>query len=94
MGASKHNVAQVFNAETIIVGALAGLIGVGITLLLIIPINKIISVLSNGANVKAVLPVVAGIILVIISILLTLIGGIIPSRKAAKEDPVLALRSE
>lgn len=94
MGASKHNVAQVFNAETIIIGALAGLVGVGITLLLIIPINKIISVLSNGANVKAALPVVAGISLVIISIVLTLIGGIIPSRKAAKEDPVLALRSE
>ena len=94
MGASKHNVAQVFNAETIIIGALAGILGVGITLLLIIPINKIIFILSNGANVKAALPTVAGILLVIISITLTLIGGILPSRKAAKEDPVLALRSE
>ena len=94
MGASKHNVAQVFNAETIIIGALAGVLGVGITLLLIIPINKIIFILSNGANVKAALPTVAGIILIIISITLTLIGGILPSRKAAKEDPVLALRSE
>ena len=94
MGASKHNVAQVFNAETIIIGALAGILGVGITLLLIIPINKIIFVLSNGANVRAALPTVAGIILIIISITLTLIGGILPSRKAAKEDPVLALRSE
>ena len=94
MGASKHNVAQVFNAETIIIGALAGILGVGITLLLIIPINKIIFILSNGANVKAALPTVAGIILIIISITLTLIGGILPSRKAAKEDPVLALRSE
>ena len=94
MGASKRNVAQVFNAETIIIGALAGLIGVGITLLLIIPINKIISILSNGANVKAALPAVAAVSLIIISIVLTLIGGIIPSRKAAKEDPVLALRSE
>ena len=94
MGASKHNVAQVFNAETIIIGALAGILGVGITLLLIIPINKIIFILSNGANVKAALPTIAGILLVIISITLTLIGGILPSRKAAKEDPVLALRSE
>ena len=94
MGASKHNVAQVFNAETIIIGALAGIIGVGITLLLIIPINYIIGILSNGADVRAALPVAAGIALIVISIVLTLIGGIIPSRKAAKEDPVLALRSE
>ena len=94
MGASKRNVAQVFNAETFIIGALAGLIGVGITLLLIIPTNKIIYALSNGANVKASLPPIAALILIILSIVLTLIGGIIPSRKAAKEDPVLALRSE
>ena len=94
MGASKRNVAQVFNAETFIIGALAGFIGVGITLLLIIPINKIIYALSNGANVKAALPPIAGIILIVLSIILTLIGGIIPLRKAAKEDPVLALRSE
>ena len=94
MGASKHNVAQVFNAETIIIGARAGLIGVGITLLLLIPTNSIISAISNGANVRAALQPVAGIALIIISIVLTLIGGIIPSRKAAKEDPVLALRSE
>ena len=94
MGASKRNVAQVFNAETIIIGALAGIIGVGITLLLLIPTNKIIYAISNGANVKAILPVTAGIILIVLSIILTLIGGIIPSRKAAKEDPVLALRSE
>ena len=94
MGASKRNVAQVFNAETFIIGALAGLLGVGITLLLIIPTNRIIYTLSNGANVKAALPPVAGVILILLSIILTLIGGIIPSRKAAKEDPVLALRSE
>ena len=94
MGASKHNVAQVFNAETIIIGTLAGLIGVGITLLLIIPTNQIIASIANGVNVKAVLPPVAGIILIVLSIVLTLIGGVIPSRKATKEDPVLALRSE
>ena len=94
IGASKHNVSQVFNAETFIIGALAGLIGVGITVLLLIPTNKIIYALSNGVNVKAALPFEAGIVLIIISIVLTLIGGIIPSKKAAKEDPVLALRSE
>lgn len=94
MGASKQNISQVFNAETIIIGGLAGIIGVGITLLLIIPINQIIAVIANGVNVKASLPLGAGVILVILSIVLTLIGGIIPSKKAAKEDPVLALRSE
>ena len=94
IGASKHNIAQVFNAETFIIGALAGLIGVGITLLLLIPTNKIIYAVSNGANVKAALPVSAGIILIVLSIVLTLIGGILPSKKAAKEDPVLASRSE
>lgn len=94
MGASKQNVSQVFNAETIIIGGLAGIIGVGITLLLIIPINQIIAAISNGVNVKASLPLGAGIILIVLSIVLTLTGGIIPSKKAAKEDPVLALRSE
>ena len=94
MGASKTNVAQIFNAETIIIGLLAGVIGVVITVLLNFPINQIIYTLSNGANVKAALPLAAGIILITLSVLLTLIGGIIPSRKAAKEDPVLALRSE
>ena len=94
IGASKHNVSQVFNAETFIIGTLAGVIGIGITLLLLIPTNQIIASLSQGVNVKASLPAVAGIILIVLSIILTLIGGIIPSRKAAKEDPVLALRSE
>ena len=94
MGASKHNVAQVFNAETIIIGALAGIIGVGITLLLLIPTNQIIASIANGVDIKAVLPYTAAIILIVLSIILTLIGGIIPSRRAAKEDPVLALRSE
>ena len=94
MGASKHNISQIFNAETIIIGALAGLIGVGLTLLLIIPINRIIYSLSNGVNIKASLPFISGIVLIVLSIILTLIGGLIPSRKAAKEDPALALRSE
>ena len=94
MGASKQNISQVFNAETIIIGGLAGIIGIGITLILIIPINKIIAILSNGVNIKASLPFIAGIILIVLSVVLTLIGGIIPSKKAAKEDAVLALRSE
>ena len=94
MGASKRNISQVFNAETFIIGALAGLLGVGITLLLLIPANQIIASIAGGASVKAVLPISAGIILIGLSIVLTLIGGIIPSKKAAKEDPVLALRSE
>ena len=94
MGASKRNVGQVFNAETFIIGLLAGLIGIGITCLLLIPTNKLIYALSNGANVRASLPVVGAIILIVLSTILTLIGGIIPSRKAAREDPVLALRCE
>ena len=94
MGASKHNVGQVFNAETFIIGLLAGLIGIGITSILLIPTNKLIYALSNGANVRASLPFVGGIVLVVLSTILTLIGGIIPSKKAAKEDPVLALRCE
>lgn len=94
IGASKHNVSQVFNAETFMIGLLAGMIGIGITLLLLIPINQIIQAISQGVNVKAALPIGAGIILIVLSTVLTLIGGIIPSKKAAKEDPVLALRSE
>lgn len=94
IGASKHNISQVFNAETFIIGLLAGLIGVGVTLILLIPINQIIYSIAQGVNVTASLPVSAGIILIILSVILTLIGGIIPSKKAAKEDPVLALRTE
>jgi len=94
IGASKHNISQIFNAETLMIGLLAGIIGIGITILLLVPINHIIASISQGVNVKASLPTMAGIILVILSTVLTLIGGIIPSRKAAKEDPVLALRSE
>ena len=94
IGASKRNVAQVFNAETFIVGLFAGLIGIGVTLLLLIPINQIIHAIAEQDNINATLPVAAGIILVILSIVLTLTGGIIPSKKAAKADPVTALRTE
>lgn len=94
IGASKHNVAQVFNAETFMIGLLAGIIGIGVTLVLLIPINQIIRSIAGQYNIRASLPMLSGIILIILSTILTLIGGIIPSRKAAKEDPVTALRSE
>ena len=94
MGASKHNVAQVFNAETMITGFLAGIFGVGLSLLALIPINAIIHKLAEGNDVSAVLPWQAAIILVVLSIILTLIGGIIPSKTASRQDPVTALRTE
>lgn len=94
IGASRKNVSQVFNAETFIIGALAGLIGIGSTLLLLFPANYIIHTLAGNNNMNAALPAAGGIILIVLSIVLTLIGGIIPSRKAAKEDPVTALRTE
>jgi len=94
IGASKRNVSNVFNAETFIIGTLAGLLGVGITLLLILPANAIIHAVTGQYGVNAALPPAAGVLLVLLSIALTLIGGIIPSRKAAHSDPVAALRSE
>ena len=94
IGASKRNISQVFNAETFIVGLLAGVLGIVITLLLLIPGNMIIHSIAGNIDVSASLPVVGGVILIVLSVILTLIGGIIPSKKAAKSDPVSALRSE
>ena len=94
IGASKHNISQVFNAETFIIGLCAGLIGIGLTLLLLIPGNILIHSLADTTEINAALPPVSGIILVALSVLLTLLGGLIPSKKAAKSDPVTALRSE
>ncbi len=94
IGASKRNISSVFNAETFIIGSLAGLIGIEMTRLLLIPGNLLIHHLTNNPNVNAFLPVRASVILIILSIILTLIGGIIPSKKAAKSDPVAALRTE
>ena len=94
IGASKRNVSQVFNAETFIIGALAGLLGVGVTYLLLIPANRIIAHFAGDVQIRAYLPVTAAAILVALSIVLTLLGGLIPSRKAARQDPVAALRSE
>ena len=94
IGASRHNVSQVFNAETFIIGFCAGAMGIGITLLLLIPANSIIRSLTDGVNVKAALPPVAAVVLIGLSVVLTLIGGLIPSRQAAKSDPVTALRPD
>ena len=93
IGASKKDISRVFNAETFIIGLFSGLIGIGVTVLINIPISKVIESFINVAGVSA-LPWKGGVILVIISVILTLIGGLIPSRLAAKKDPVIALRSE
>ena len=94
IGASKHNISQVFNAETFIIGLCSGVLGVGISLLLLIPINSIIHSLLGMDTVNASLPIPSAIILIILSLILTIIGGFIPSKKAAKKDPVTALRTE
>ena len=94
IGASKRNISQVFNAETFIIGLLSGVLGILIAALLLIPGNALIHAISGNTEVNAILPVAGALILIVISVLLTLIGGIIPSRKAAKKDPVTALRTE
>ncbi len=94
IGASKRNISQVFNAETFIIGLCAGLIGVGVTLLVVPVINAIIHSLIGSADINAQLPVLSAVVLVLLSMLLTIIGGLIPSKKAANKDPVIALRSE
>ena len=94
IGASKRNISQVFNAETFIIGLCSGLIGVGVTLLLNIPINSIIHSLTGNMAINAQLPAGNALILIVLSMILTLIGGLIPSKQAAKKDPVIALRSE
>lgn len=93
IGASKHDISMVFNAETLIVGFVSGAMGILVTMLLIIPINAVIEYLSGISNVAG-LPWAAALILVLISMALTFIAGLIPARMAAKKDPVVALRSE
>lgn len=93
IGASKKDISRVFNAETLIVGLVAGLLGIGVTLLINIPINAIIKALSDVPGIAS-LPVAGGITLVVISVVLTVIAGLIPSKVASKKDPVEALRSE
>lgn len=94
MGASKRNVSSMFSAETVIIGFTSGLLGVMITYLLCIPINMILHQLTGLNNLSAILPVETAVTLIVVSMLLTLIAGIIPSRSAAKKDPVVALRTE
>ena len=94
IGASKKDIARIFNAETIIIGLCAGVIGIGLSLLLLIPINKILIGLTRISALKAILPAAGGVALVIISIFLTFIAGLIPSGMAARKDPVVALRTE
>jgi putative ABC transport system permease protein len=94
IGASKKDISRVFNAETLIIGFTAGLIGILVTLLLLIPINIILHTLTGIEILSAQLPVGGAVILVFISMLLTFIAGLIPSRVAAKKDPVTALRTE
>ena len=94
IGASKGNVSQIFNAETFIIGLCAGIIGIVLTLLLLIPGNALIHHLADTTSISAVLPVPSAVILILLSVLLTIIGGLIPSSKAAKNDPVTALRVE
>ena len=93
IGASKKDVSRVFNAETLIVGLTAGIIGIAATLLLNIPVNMIINKLASVNNLSS-LPFEGAIILIIISVILTMIAGIVPARMASKKDPVEALRSE
>lgn len=93
IGASKRNISSIFNAETLIIGTCAGLIGIGVTLILLIPANAIIGALTDISNL-AKLPWRGAVILVLISMFLTVIAGLIPSKKAAKKDPVTALRTE
>ena len=93
VGASKRDISRVFNAETAIIGLTAGLMGIGVTLLLNIPISMVIDNLTGIGNI-AKLPVTGAVILVAISVALTMIAGLIPSKLAAKKDPVIALRSE
>ena len=93
IGASKKDISRVFNAETLIVGLISGLIGIGVTILLTLPINAAIYALT-GVKVVTKVPTAAGIILVVISVLLTMIAGLIPAKMASKKDPVVALRTE
>lgn len=94
IGASKGNVGAVFNAETFIIGLLAGVIGIAITIIAIFPTNYIIHTVSGNTDVNAALPIGAAFVLIALSVVLTLLGGLIPANKASKSDPVTALRTD
>ena len=93
MGASKKDISRVFNAETFIIGATSGIIGILVTIALNIPINLVIKSVVGISNISS-LPVIGAIIVVIISMMLTVIAGLIPAKIASKKDPVIALRTE
>ena len=93
MGASKKNISSIFNAETFIIGLLSGIFGITISYLLLVPINAL-NYFTNVANLRAALEPRSALVLVVLSVILTLIGGLIPARAAAKKDPVEALRTE
>ncbi len=94
IGASKQNISQVFNAETCIIGACAGLLGIGVSALLTLPINALLRLLLGAASLKVSLPLHYALMLVLLSIGITIIGGLLPAHKAAAKDPVIALRTE
>ena len=93
IGARKRDISRVFNAETLIIGFVSGLLGIGVTVLLNIPINIVVENMTEVADV-AMLPWVAGVVLIVISMVLTFVAGLVPARIAAKKDPVIALRNE
>lgn len=94
LGASKRNISQVFNAETFIIGCCAGLLGIVVSLIALVPITSLIQNLSGIVDLQAKLPLGYSLLLIAISIAITVVGGLIPARKAAKKDPVIALRTE
>ena len=94
IGASKRDISRIFNAETLIIGLCAGLMGIGASLLLLIPINKVLINLTKISALKAILPFYGGVALIIISVILTVLAGLLPSGMAARKDPVVALRTE
>ena len=94
LGASKRNISQVFNAETFIIGCCAGLLGIGVSILALIPINSLIERFSGITGMTAQLPLTSALLLIALSIVITILGGLLPAKKAAKKDPVIALRTE
>ncbi len=94
IGASKRNISQVFNAETVIIGLLAGFLGVGVTVLLTFPINSLLQSLLDTTMLSASLPLPAALLLILLSVAITVIAGLLPAKSAAKKDPVAALRTE